>query len=433
MSLRRSAAALAGTALAGAVLAGACTGGDDTTTPTSVVEITTTTRPSRGNVDGVLTLGLWLPTSGPAAALAAPMIRGAELAVQDINNAGGVNGREVRLLERDEGADLATATASLEELLSDGRVDAVIGPVSSPTALALLDRLTSADVLTCSPSTSAIALSDRSTANRYFRTMPSDELQGAAMARAVAATGRRSAGIIFPDDAYGRRYAQSVTDELSRLAVSVVAAEPYDPSGADVPDAVERALGAEPAAVGVIGGADQGGAVLAELRANGAIPILAPTFVSDGMRRADLFEHVDPGRPASVEGVQGTAAAFEPSGANWFRTAYEQFTPGTSASYASYAYDCVNLVALAATSAGSDVPGEIAARMQDVSRLGTSCRNFEDCAPKLEQGLNIDLDGASGPIELTPEGDPTVGVFDLFAFDETGRESILRQLVVTAG
>lgn len=418
-------------AAAAVLVVAACSGGDDSTSPTTGLPISTTTRPDRGNVDGVLTIGLLLPTTGPAASLGAPMIRGAEMAVAEINQGGGVNDRNVRLLTRDEGGDAATARASLEELLEDGRVDAIVGPSSSAIALALGDRLAGARALSCSPSTTAIALTDRSDLGLFFRTMPSDELQGLAMARSIAVTGRRSAGVIYPDDDYGRRFAQALTDGLARLDVQVVAAEPYDPALRDGRPVVTRTLAGEPDVVAVIGQAPAGGQVLAALRSAGAVPPLVPTFVSDGMRRVDLFEQIDPGRPASVEGIQGTAPALLPSSADWFIDAYELFAPGTSASYASYAYDCVNLIALAAHVAGSDDPVEVAGRMADTSRLGTTCRNFVDCTPRLEQGLNIDLDGASGPIELDGSGDPSVGVYDLFSFDDTGRETLVRQVIVS--
>jgi hypothetical protein len=59
------------------------------------------------------------------------------------------------------------------------------------------------------------------------------------------------------------------------------------------------------------------------------------------------------------------------------------------------------------------------------------CRNFTECAPLILDERNVDLDGASGPIELSNDGDVTVGVYDVFAFDDAGRDELQRQLVVT--
>ena len=52
------------------------------------------------------------------------------------------------------------------------------------------------------------------------------------------------------------------------------------------------------------------------------------------------------------------------------------------------------------------------------------------CAQQLEAGRNIDLDGASGPIEFGSNGDPEFGTFDLFRFDDAGRDMTERQISV---
>ena len=58
------------------------------------------------------------------------------------------------------------------------------------------------------------------------------------------------------------------------------------------------------------------------------------------------------------------------------------------------------------------------------------CQTFRACVVPLEAGRNIDLDGASGPLELSTEGDPAWGTFDQFRFDETGRSTTEGQLAV---
>ena len=65
----------------------------------------TSAAPVRHNVDGRLRLGVWLPTSGSAEMLGTPLIAGVELAVQQINDAGGVNGHRLEMVTRNEGSD----------------------------------------------------------------------------------------------------------------------------------------------------------------------------------------------------------------------------------------------------------------------------------------------------------------------------------------
>ena len=102
--------------------------------------------------------GSCCPKSGEGATIGQPLIDAAVAAVEQINAAGGVLGRPVELeTDFDEGNNAATASEAISGLL-ERDVDAVIGPASSTVALATLDELE--DVLTCSPTATAIALDD---------------------------------------------------------------------------------------------------------------------------------------------------------------------------------------------------------------------------------------------------------------------------------
>lgn len=419
----------------GLLLVAAACDEDSSSVPTTSLPAPTTptTRPARGNVDGVLTLGVLLPSSGPASGLGASMSRGVELAVSEINRAGGVNGRPVRLVLADEGTGPATAAEAVDTLLVEQEADVIIGPASARVALTLLDQVVRQDALVCSPSNSAIALSDFPDRGLYFRTMPSDSLQAKALARAIAGTGLGTASVLYPNDDYGRRFAELLTSDLEQLEVGVVASIPYDTSSDAFGPVARRALDPAPEALAVLGPAQPGGEVLAALRQAGAPPDRVPTFVTDAMRRADLSDQVEAGRPTSVTGITGTAPAAVPTSATWFLDALGAFAPGTSASYASYAYDCANLVALASLATGSDDPLVVRQQMAPISRSGGTCRNFVECAPLVNEGRNVDLEGASGPIDLSDTGDPSGAIYDQFTFDETGRDVLERQLVVNTG
>jgi ABC-type branched-subunit amino acid transport system substrate-binding protein len=98
--------------------------------------------------DGVLRIGVLLPRTGAGAQLGRPMIDAVVVARDRINNAGGVNGRDVVLVEVDEGDTVTSAAGGFDTLLRAG-VDAIVGPASSLAALATLDAPVEAGVLTC--------------------------------------------------------------------------------------------------------------------------------------------------------------------------------------------------------------------------------------------------------------------------------------------
>ena len=165
--------------------------------------MTTTSSPARSD-DGVLVLGVLLPTTGPGATLFGEgMIDAVELATDEINAAGGVNGADVELIDADEGATAASAAIGFDSLITGG-VDAIIGPASSIVALSDLDAPVSAGVVTCSPTATALALDDYPDNGLFFRTVPSDSLQMVAMARVAERTGSTSIAIGYLDDSYGR-------------------------------------------------------------------------------------------------------------------------------------------------------------------------------------------------------------------------------------
>src|SRR5699024_6203175 len=128
----------------------------------------------RTDGDGELVIGAILPQTGNLAQLGPPMINGVEMAVADINEAGGINGKEVRLIVKDDGGggndDLADT--SVDELINNDGVDAIIGAAASGTTKAVIDKITSAGVVQCSPSNTGSDLSEWPDKGLYFRTAP---------------------------------------------------------------------------------------------------------------------------------------------------------------------------------------------------------------------------------------------------------------------
>jgi branched-chain amino acid transport system substrate-binding protein len=99
--------------------------------------------------------------------------------------------------------------------------------------------------------------------------------------------------------------------------------------------------------------------------------------------------------------------------------------------FAANAFDCANLIALAAVRAGSDAPLDIAGQIASVSVSGSICQTFAECADTVDSGLEIDYNGPSGVTDLLARtGDPARATFDRFTFDESGRDVLDRTVVV---
>jgi branched-chain amino acid transport system substrate-binding protein len=163
-----------------------------------------------------------------------PMKRAAELAAEEINAGGGIRGRPLELVQRDDYADADSAVFVAADLYEAG-VSAVIGHLFSSTTLAAAPVYNGGDdpVAAISPSSSS---PDVSTAGDYtFRVCPSDLAHGTALARWVHDTLRlRRGAVLYLNDQYGRGVRQTFVRDFTRRGGVLVSIDPYL---GDTPDA----------------------------------------------------------------------------------------------------------------------------------------------------------------------------------------------------
>jgi branched-chain amino acid transport system substrate-binding protein len=258
------------------------------------------------------------------------------------------------------------------------------------------------------------------------RTAPTNALQGTALARVIANGGHKRVAVMFPDDDEGKAMSKAVGDGLAAESVAVTGSWPYDPSAEDFASNAATALKTEPDAVAVIGGPPSGPKVIGALSTSGV-----PIYVNSGLRVAKLAGD-DPTQKNNPPVIAGVSVAADPTtGTAGFREAFAAFAPGVPTGFTSYAYDCATLIALTAANAQTDTPSDIRSRMIKDSRDGVICRSFADCVQLAAAGHDIDYDGASGQLELGDDGSPTRAEFDVFGFDETGKDVTMDHVVVT--
>ena len=354
------------------------------------------------------------------------------MAVDEINEAGGLFGRPVTLVDRDEGSEPAAGSAALASL-ADTNIDAIIGPASSRLALATIPLINRLQRPTCSPAAHGLSVAEVTDGGFFFRTIPSEALEARALAAVISSTGRRSTSILYSDDSHGLAWASTMAAELRRNGSSRVTTISYDPALSDNEQAVGRALGdGVPESIAVIGSPESASPILTTLREKGAGPQQVPTFVNDALRVPDLHRFMTQATPDFTERIEGVSPAVLPGPPSW-QERYAARFPNSPAGYAAYAYDCVMLIALAAAGARTDAGFGIAERMTDTSRGGTQCRTIDTCLALVNEGLNLDYEGASGSVDLTDSGDVMSGYFDQFRLDATGYDEKIGSRWVTSG
>jgi branched-chain amino acid transport system substrate-binding protein len=356
------------------------------------------------------------------ASLSASFTKPAQLAIDNINTAGGVNQRPVHIVVADDGStDVATARAALGKLLDTEQADAILGPTSSGTALQLLGDVRNRNVIQCAGSNFRAELSTADTGGRYFRTSPSDTLQGPALAQLVRRDGRTRPVLLVRNDSYGAEIADTMTRTLRRAGPRP-AGDPitYDPTGADAAAKVAQALARKPDSVVVIGLADDGAKVVQALVRAGAGPSQLPTYGVDGLQSSTFGAAVDATNPAIVAGLRGTAPAAVPAGIdNPFNAAFA--ATGVDPVYSAYTYDCTILTALAAIKAGTDDPAHLRRAFARNLRGKTDCSTFADCKAALEQGQTIHYRGASSRFDRWRGHEPGTGQYEVWSYDANAR------------
>lgn len=403
-----------------AVVAAACSP-SGATPPTTSVETTTVETPAEFE-DGVLQIGVLLPLSGAGTEIGSSMRDAIELAVEEIREAGGVMNRPISLLVEDEGEDAATALVSLDKLMARG-VDAIIGPASSLIAPQILPTTIAGNVLTCSPTASAMSLDGYPDNGLFVRTIPSDSLQAIAIARAIEQTGKPTAAITFVDDAFGRPFAEVVSNELDRQGITVLDSLGFDPADTDYADEATDVLATGANVVAVIGDSGSGPRMVESLfdttDEDGEVEII----INDAMRvpaTASTYARLADEDRALLSGVSPQSRIADEALRERFADAY----PDSRGLFATYAYDCVNLIALAANASQSTRANTIAQRVPSVADVGTPCATFLACDVGLQADRNINYEGPSGVLQIDSNGDPVRGVFDRFVFDSAGRDEV---------
>ncbi|WP_229054190.1 ABC transporter substrate-binding protein [Aeromicrobium sp. Leaf350] len=376
--------------------------------------------------DGVLTIGSLLPKTGNLAFLGPPEIAGVKLAVEEINAAGGVLGQPVEYVEGDSGGngpgDANIAPEEADKLIN-ADVDAIIGAASSGVSQTVIDKILGAGVIQFSPANTSTAFDEDpfDGEDLYFRTAPSDILQGAVLANLLLQEGKQNVAIISTDDPYGTTLTEEVSKNLEAGGSKLSVDAQFFGSGSDNYDTqVDAIAGSSPDAVVVIA-FNETVDIIPSLAAAGVGPADVPTYFVDGNTAEYNDDPADPEDtflPAgSLVGVKGTIPGAEAPAE--FRQRLLGIDPAlTDFTYSAESYDATIVTALAALVAETDAADKVAAELPGVTKDGTKCTTFQECADLIAAGEDIDYDGVSGPIELGSTGSPTAASIGIWAYDD---------------
>lgn len=280
----------------------------------------------------------------------APSLHTAELAIEEINAAGGINGRPLELVVMEDGGETDSAVRVATRLVDAGVV-AVIGHIYSSTTLAaapVYNDVTN-PVLQISPSATSPAITQ---AGEYtFRVCPSDLQYGGALARFTRRVLNLSHGaVLYVNNAYGRGIRRTFSEEFTRLGGQVAEVDPFLEEEPDVGAYLDR-LTRDRAVdfIVVAGNITEGGRVLRQIRQHN---ISLPVVGGDG------FDGIED-EGAVAEGVYVSTVylpTLNTDANRKFLEAYRRKFPlGSPVDYSAAAtYDIIYLLRDAMVRAGTD-------------------------------------------------------------------------------
>ncbi len=385
-----------------------------------------TTAGTGGAADETLVFGGLLPETGNLAFLGPPEFAGLELAVAEVNTLAAQFGLPaVEYFPGDSGDNGDVANATVDRLLAEN-VDAFIGAASSGVSLTVIDKITQAGKIQFSPANTSPVFTDYDDNGLYFRTAPSDVVQGAALADMMINDGAATAVFLVLNDSYGTGLLEYSSGPYQDAGGEVLAEIIYDPQAENFDAEIAEAVAADADAIVIIG-FDETSKILTGLIEAGQGPADKLIYGTDGNMGNALAAAFDD--PTVVAGMKGTLPGVDVAGElPEFRDRLLEVDPDlTDFSYAAETYDAVIVTVLANLMTGQTGDAvAIATAINDVTRGGQKCTTLLECGLLLQGGVtDIDYDGVSGPLEFNDAGEPTEASILILEFDATGALGVI--------
>ncbi|MDX0890448.1 ABC transporter substrate-binding protein [Sinorhizobium medicae] len=365
-------------------------------------------------------IGIIIPLTGATSQFGATMSAAAKTAVDDVNRAGGVNGRKIEVLIEDDQSNPEAAVRAARKLIDVDRVVSIGGSYASSVTSAIaplcyesktvLFTSSGADTITKLPHNGYI-----------FRTSPTVTLQGTRVGQYALELGARNMFFLGPQTPF----AQSYIDIISKLfkdAGGEGRGLIYEDKRASYRTEVDQALRANPDVIVLGGYVPDTSVVLKDLYRAGydgtkiGFSFGVNQVLADGLQ-AEVSEGTNSLVPsASVDSVA-------------YKTLVDKVQRPALDSYSCQVYDHVVLTALALAQAGADVSDGTAVRdnVRSISQdeKGEKVSDVAAALKLLGEKKPVNYDGPSGPLSFAQNGD-VEGVFFRYEQVQKGKMALLK-------
>lgn len=391
-------------------------------------------------------LGTIFPMTGSLAVFGPPVREAADLAARQVNDQGGAAGARLRLIHEDSQTAAAAGTAAAQKLKTDG-VSAIVGADASGVSKGVYEvagpnRITQVSSMSTSPEFTTI-MGNAAVGDRYFfRTSPSDALQGKVAGAYAIARNWSTVVVLYDNNPYGNGLRSTFTEAFQGVGgpgapARVARAHGFAEGQTSYDSVLQQAFAgctaaaraACPSGVFFAGYPTEAELILTEWWANEVWRTI-PWLFSEGVQDQGFFDKVK-GKGIRIEGFEGTA----PVGTGPGYDALKTLLGKDPSLFQAHTYDAVMLIALAAQKANSTASTAIRDALRSVAgppgtQVGPG--DYARAVGLLKAGTDIDYEGAAGSQNFDEFGDVTSSyeVYRLGADGKLARKCLVPEVEV---
>ncbi len=366
-----------------------------------------------------LKLGFLLDFSGPLAEYGPELLKSFQLAIKQINEAGGVWSMPVETAIGDTALDPTIAVEEARRLIEIEHVHGIVGPMSSAMTLAVSESVSGpAGIPTISPvaTSSQVTLADDN--DFLFRVSLADHVEGRYLAQLAQREDLDNVGLLYRDDAFGQGMATAFAEHWPGTIKSIG----VDPRATSFTAELEQSIEFEPQALILIAFPPETILILREALELGYYD----RFVFGAPARTPgVSEAIGPALLAGMRGTYVAPAPENPSSEAWIAAYLDEYGDPPQLPYVKEAYDATIALALAAEAAGSS---DGTAIRDQLRRIGSSpglvvipdTASLSAGLSAASRGDDLDYQGAAGTLEWDERGDSTHGYIGIWKFTEDG-------------
>ena len=387
-----------------------------------------------GEEGGALKLGALLPATGDLSSIGQNMPLAVQLAVDTINECGGVNGQPVSVIIEDDQTDPTAGVSAMTKLAEADRVAGVVGSFASSVSSAAVPIATKNKIMMISPGSTSPVFTEQAKKGEFngfwARTAPPDTYQAQALASLAEKRGFENVATVVINNDYGVGFEKVFVESLSAAGGNVVNKDNpvrYDPKAATLDTEAAQAFANKPNAVAAVLYADTG-SVLVQSAYRQGLTEGVTLLLTDGVYSADFVEKVGKNADGQslLAGALGTVPGADGKSLEAFTAQWKDATNGKDVTaFVPHTYDATILMMLAAEAAKSNTGEGIQSKVREISNgPGEEVNDACEAIAMIREGKDINYQGASGNVDIDENGD-VVGSYDVWTVKGDGTLEVI--------